>query len=77
MLLTPDVTVRERAGRERPEVAAAVLEQMHYGVVDPRHATANPLDGPAAVGDGRSTNGDRPAADEGGAPAETVGGDRR
>jgi hypothetical protein len=80
VLLTPDVTVLERAVRERPDVAAAVLEQMHYGVVDPRHATANPLDGPAAVGESRSDNGDgRPTADGGGggAPAEPVAGDRR
>jgi membrane protein len=78
VLLTPDVTVLERAVRERPDVAAAVLEQMHYGVVDPKHATANPLDGPAAVGDGRPTGGDgRTAADDGGAPAEPAVGDRR
>jgi membrane protein len=78
VLLTPDVTVLERAVRERPDVAAAVLEQMHYGVVDPKQAAANPLDGPAAVGDGRSDNGaGRPAADDGGAAAEPVAGDRR
>ncbi len=52
VLLTPDVMVLERAVRERPDVAAAVLEQMHYGVVDPVRPVANPLDGPAAVGDG-------------------------
>ena len=34
VLYSPDVAVLERAVRERPEVAAAVLEQMHYGVVD-------------------------------------------
>ena len=86
VLLTPDVTVLERAVRERPDVAAAVLEQMHYGVVDPKHGTANPLDGPAAVGDGRSDNGagragddgaGRPASDDGGAAAEPVAGERR
>jgi hypothetical protein len=75
VLLTPDVTVLERAVRERPDVAAAVLEQMHYGVVDPRQAAANP---PAAVGDGRSDNGSgRSAADDGGPAAEPVAGDRR
>jgi membrane protein len=34
MLYSPDVTVLERAVRERPEVAAAVLEQMRYSVQD-------------------------------------------
>jgi membrane protein len=72
VLLAPDVAVLERAVRERPDVAAAVLEQMHYGVVDPKAETANPLDGPAAVGDGH-----RPA-DSARAPRnERAGGDRR
>jgi membrane protein len=31
VLLSPDVAVLERAVRERPDVAAAVLDQMHYG----------------------------------------------
>jgi hypothetical protein len=30
VLLSPDVAVLERAVRERPDVAAAVLDQMHY-----------------------------------------------
>ncbi len=34
VLLTPDVAVLERAVRERPDVAAAVLEQMRYSVVE-------------------------------------------
>jgi hypothetical protein len=81
VLLTPDVTVLERAVRERPDVAAAVLEQMHYGVVDPKHATANPLDGPAAVGDGRpddghgDRHGDRHGDGHGGADGRTAAAD--
>jgi membrane protein len=31
VLLSPDVTILERAVRERPDVAAAVLDQMRYG----------------------------------------------
>ena len=52
VLLTPDVTVLERAVRERPDVAAAVLAQMHYGEPGRPGGGVNPLDGPAAVGDG-------------------------
>jgi membrane protein len=66
VLLAPDVAVLERAVRERPDVAAAVLEQMHYGVVDPGGDGVNPLDGPAAVGDGRP-GGEAPAR-----PTDTV-----
>jgi membrane protein len=76
VLLAPDVAVLERAVRERPDVAAAVLEQMHYGVVDPTSETANPLDGPAAAGDGQRS-GDAAATDRRAAPDERVGGDRR
>ncbi len=35
VLLSPDVAVLERAVRERPDVAAAVLDQMHYGQLHP------------------------------------------
>ena len=79
VLLAPDVAVLERAVRERPDVAAAVLEQMHYGVVDPITEPAKPLAGPAAVGDGRPAEPrriDHRAAGDDGAP-ERVGGDRR
>jgi membrane protein len=77
VLLAPDVAVLERAVRDRPDVAAAVLEQMHYGVVDPKADAPNPLDGPAAVGDGRPHGAAR--ADHAGLAAgdERVGGDRR
>ena len=57
VLLSPDVAVLERAVRERPDVAAAVLNQMHYGQL---HPTA-PHPGNGAVepvderGDGRSS----------------------
>jgi hypothetical protein len=70
------VAVLERAVRERPDVAAAVLEQMHYGVVDPITEAAKPLAGPA---DGRPADTrriDHRAAGDDGAP-ERVGGDRR
>jgi hypothetical protein len=77
VLLSPDVTVLERAVRERPDVAAAVLEQMHYGVVDPTHATTNPLEGPAAVGDGRSaTDGQGQSDDRGRSDGRGRPGDR-
>jgi membrane protein len=79
VLLAPDVAVLERAVRERPDVAAAVLEQMHYGVVDPITEATKPLAGPAAVADGRPADTrriDHRAAGDDGAP-ERVGGDRR
>jgi membrane protein len=59
MLYAPDVAVLERAVRERPEVAAAVLEQLHYGR------------DPGAVA--RSENGDGPASPDGSAPASVDG----
>jgi membrane protein len=34
VLLAPDVAVLERAVRERPDVAAAVLDQMHYSTAN-------------------------------------------
>ena len=87
VLLTPDVAVLERAVRERPDVAAAVLEQMHYGRVDPprrtttsvraRNGAAEPRDGQAQqepVTTGRRAGRGRPAHDGG---PDRVGGDRR
>jgi hypothetical protein len=80
VLLSPDVAVLERAVRERPDVAAAVLDQMRYGqrhLAAPhddqrgaRNGAAEPRDGqpPPDQGDGR------PAHD--GGPGR-VGGDRR
>jgi len=67
ILLSPDVTVLERAVRERPDVAAAVLEQMHYGQLHappPGHNGTEPRD--AATG----------RAPRDGGP-DRVGGDRR
>jgi membrane protein len=77
VLLAPDVAVLERAVRERPDVAAAVLEQMHYGVVDPKAEAPNPLDGPGAVGDGQPDGAARADHAGRGAGDERVGGDRR
>ena len=57
ILLSPDVAVLERAVRERPDVAAAVLDQMHYGQVHPTapHPAHNGAVEPADEhGDGRS-----------------------
>jgi len=84
VLLSPDVAVLERAVRERPDVAAAVLDQMRYGQ---RHAAAPHDDqrgsrnGAAELRDGQAPPdlgdepGDgRPAHD--GGPGR-VGGDRR
>ena len=55
VLLSPDVAVLERAVRERPDVAAAVLDQMRYGQRHPaaphddqvgaRNGAAEPRDG--------------------------------
>jgi hypothetical protein len=76
ILLSPDVTVLERAVRERPDVAAAVLEQMHYGRLHPGPHTgprngAAERDGQGAHGgDASRAGGDRPAGDR-------LGGDRR
>lgn len=39
VLLSPDVAVLERAVRERPDVAAAVLDQMHYRELHPGPVT--------------------------------------
>lgn len=63
VLFAPDVTLLERAVRERPDVAAAVLEQMHYGVVD-AHGEPPDLDGPA---DGGPAGGAAGAAGDGSA----------
>jgi len=67
ILLSPDVTVLERAVRERPDVAAAVLEQMHYGQLHAQpsgHNGTEPRDAPA----GRAPRDGDP---------DRVGGDRR
>lgn len=63
VLLSPDVAVLERAVRERPDVAAAVLDQLHYrelhrdgacpGGADRRGAAAGEPDGPDRVGGDR------------------------
>ncbi len=57
VLLSPDVAVLERAVRERPDVAAAVLDQMRYGQLRPaaphddevraRNGAGEPRDGHA------------------------------
>ena len=88
VLLSPDVAVLERAVRERPDVAAAVLDQMRYGQLRRRRAArrrgARPQRcgraprraGPAGTGDasdGEPGDG-RPAHDGG---PDRVGGDRR
>jgi membrane protein len=69
VLLSPDVAVLERAVRERPDVAAAVLDQMHYGQVHPTapHPHNGAVDPADEHGDGRSPR-------EG---PDRVGGDRR
>jgi hypothetical protein len=48
VLLTPDVAVLERAVRERPDVAVAVLTQLRYGVAPPAGSHAGDGDGAAA-----------------------------
>jgi hypothetical protein len=85
VLLSPDVAVLERAVRERPDVAVAVLDQMRYGQVHPaaphdhevraRNGAAEPRDGhePDAPSGGEPDDG-RPAHDGG---PDRVGGDRR
>jgi len=84
VLLSPDVAVLERAVRERPDVAAAVLDQMRYGQlhraaphdqVRARNGAAEPRDGhePDDPSDGEPGDG-RPAHDGG---PDRVGGDRR
>ena len=52
VLLTPDVAVLERAVRERPDVAAAVLEQMRYGRAPRRRAARRGGDRAAAAAPG-------------------------
>lgn len=85
VLLSPDVAVLERAVRERPDVAAAVLDQMRYGQryavappddqVGARNGTAEPRDGQEPDDPAGAEPGDgRPAHDGG---PDRVGGDRR
>jgi membrane protein len=82
MLLTPDVAVLERAVRERPDVAAAVLEQLRYDVVEGTGGAAGER---AEAGDGATTvtrpperapsPGDVPAGDVPAVVEEPVGAD--
>jgi membrane protein len=74
MLLTPDVAVLERAVRERPDVAAAVLEQLRYRVVDTGVASdGKGSDGKGSDGKGSDGEGaDGEGADGGGNGAATV-----
>jgi membrane protein len=83
VLYAPDVAVLERAVRERPDVAAAVLEQMRYG--RPTSADRSAGDG-AGEGAGEGAgNGGVPGSAEGsaardggdGASAQPAVGDRR
>jgi membrane protein len=88
VLLSPDVAVLERAVRERPDVAAAVLDQMRYGQLRPaaphddevraRNGVAEPRDGQAQQEPGDESGGEpgggHPAHDGG---PDRVGGDRR
>ena len=69
VLLSPDVAVLERAVRERPDVAAAVLDQMHSGLSPPAapHRGNGGVEPADEHGDGRSSR-DGP---------DRVGGDRR
>ena len=66
VLLTPDVAVLERAVRERPEVAAAVLEQMHYGQLHPGPGAHNGA-ADARDGSGAADTRDTRDAQDGGA----------
>lgn len=85
MLLSPDVTVLERAVRERPDVAAAVLAQLRYTVVNgdgvatvtrsPEPTAAAGDGGPA--GDGTVPPGGTAEGRGGDGAHERVGGDRR
>jgi hypothetical protein len=84
VLLTPDVAVLERAVRERPDVAAAVLEQMRYSVVEGAgeavSTVARPPERTPVPGDAPVRLDDRAAEQAGGGSgedaAERVGGDR-
>ena len=64
MLLAPDVAVLERAVRERPDVAAAVLEQMRYHVVD--GDPGGGADGADGAGVGAGAGAARDGAGDGG-----------
>jgi membrane protein len=84
VLLSPDVAVLERAVRERPDVAAAVLDQMRYTQLRPaaphddevrtRNGVAEPREGQARQEPGGEPGDGRPAHDGG---PDRVGGDRR
>jgi membrane protein len=83
VLYAPDVAVLERAVRERPDVAAAVLEQMRYG--RPTSADRSTGDGAGEGAGEGAENGGVPGPVEGsaardggdGASAQPAVGDRR
>jgi hypothetical protein len=83
VLLSPDVAVLERAVRERPDVAAAVLDQMHYGHVHTPAAYNGAVDGHDAASDddrhehGAGEPGDSGTDDLPADGADRVGRDRR
>jgi membrane protein len=85
VLLSPDATLMERAVREHPDMAAAVLEQMHYRVGPAADAPATPPNG-AAPPEDAAPGGERQGPDDetpapdgrgGDGTGERVSGDRR
>jgi hypothetical protein len=81
VLLSPDVTILERAVRERPDVAAAVLDQMRYGQL--RSGVQSGVT-PGRNGSGADDQADETDAGPGPEPGaarddgpDRVGGDRR
>ena len=81
VLLSPDVTILERAVRERPDVAAAVLEQMRYGQLRSgvQHGGTPGRNGSGAddqAGETDAGPGPEPGAARDDGP-DRVGGDRR
>ena len=67
VLLSPDVTILERAVRERPDVAAAVLDQMRYGQL--RSGVQSGGEHPAATGPEPTTTPTGPTPDRARNPA--------
>ncbi|MDT0351275.1 YihY/virulence factor BrkB family protein [Pseudonocardia charpentierae] len=81
VLLSPDVTILERAVRERPDVAAAVLDQMRYGQLRSGVQSGGT---PGRNGSGADDQADETDAGPGPEPGaarddgpDRVGGDRR
>jgi membrane protein len=77
VLLSPDVTILERAVRERPDVAAAVLDQMRYGQL---RAGVQSGGTPGRNGSGADETDAGPGPEAGAARddgPDRVGGDRR